>query len=183
MNHEQRGNLVRKIISQVRDREYPYKTREKRKINWHDYDLAQCREIGDVINLIRELVNSAVKRLEPESAKGPGRPPVQPSDIAKVLLLQSYLGVSNRVAEGLIYLFDAKLGLSKQFSYKTIERGYDRESVDRILDMIFQLTNEPVQGLEKIFLMAPVLRHPLSRTMHRIDNVNTEVKVQRRMIF
>ena len=151
MNHEQRGNLVRKIISQVRDREYPYKTREKRKINWHDYDLAQCREIGDVINLIRELVNSAVKRLEPESAKGPGRPPVQPSDIAKVLLLQSYLGVSNRVAEGLIYLFDAKLGLSQQFSYKTIERGYDRESVDRILDMIFQLTNEPVQGLEKIF--------------------------------
>ena len=63
MNHKQQGKIVRKIISQVRDREYPYKSREKTRR--HDYDLAQCREIGDVINLIRELVDSAVKRLEP----------------------------------------------------------------------------------------------------------------------
>ena len=97
MNREQRGNLVRKIIGQVRDREYPYKSREKTKINWHDYDLAQCKEIGNMIDLIRELVDSAVKRLELPIPKGPGRPSVPPSDVAKVLLLQSYLGVPNRV--------------------------------------------------------------------------------------
>lgn len=152
MNREQRGNLVRKIIAQVREREYPYKPRERARINWHDYDLAQCREMGDMINLIRELVDSAVERLGlPVTPKGPGRPPVPPSDIAKVLLLQSYLGVPNRVAEGLIYLFDGKLDLTEQFSYKTIERGYDKKSVGRILDMVFKLTNEPVRGLEKIF--------------------------------
>jgi hypothetical protein len=54
MNREQRGNLVRKIISQVRDREYLYESREKTKINWHDYDLAQCKEIGNMIDLIRD---------------------------------------------------------------------------------------------------------------------------------
>ena len=151
MNREQRGKIVRKIIGQVRNREYPYESREKTKINWHDYDLAQCKEIGDMINLIRGLVDSAVKRLELPVSKGPGRPPTPPSDIAKVLLLQSYMGVPNRVAGGLIYLFDGKLGLSQHFSYKTIERGYDKKSVDRILDMVFQLTNEPVRELEKVF--------------------------------
>jgi hypothetical protein len=98
MNYEERGKFVRKITSQVRDREYPYKSREKTKINWHDYNLAQCREIGDVTNLIN--------------------------------------------------LFDAKLGLSQQFAYKTIEREYDKKSVDHILNVIFQLTNEPVRKLE-----------------------------------
>ncbi len=41
--------------------------------------------------------------------------------------------------------------MSKSFSYKTIERGYDRECVDKILDMVFRLTNEPVKELEKVF--------------------------------
>ena len=154
MNRKQRGEFVRKIIAQVREKEFPYEGRPKEKVNWNDYDLAQCREIADMINLIRELVDSAVKRIEADSrqkSKQPGRPPVPASDIAKVLLLQSYLGVPNRVAEGLIYLFSEKLGLTEEFSYETIERGYDRESVDRILDMVFNLTNEPVRELEKIF--------------------------------
>ena len=60
------------------------------------------------------------------------------------------MGVPNRVAEGLIHLFDGKLGLSQHFLYK-IEGGYDKKSVDRILDMVFQLTNEPIRELEKVF--------------------------------
>jgi hypothetical protein len=152
MNRAQRGNLVRRIISQVRDREYTYESRKDTKINWHDYDLAQCKEIRDMIDLIRELVDSAVKKAELPVHEGLGRPSVTPSDVAKVLLLQSYMGVPNRVAEGLIYLFDGKLGLSQHFSYKTIERGYDKKSVDRILDMVFKLTNEPVRELERYSL-------------------------------
>ena len=154
MNRKQRGDLVRKIIVQVREQEFPYEEREKARINWRDYDIAQCREIADMINLIRELVDTAVKWIEantPPEPRGPGRPPKQASDVAKVLLLQSYFGVPNRVAEGLIYLFSEKLGLNDGFSYKTIERGYDRKSVDKILDVVFNLTNEPVHDLEKVF--------------------------------
>lgn len=154
MNRKQRGDLLRKIIDQVRKGEFPYEEREKTKINWRDYDIAQCREIADMIDLIRELVDSAAEWIEanlPSEPKGPGRPPKQASDIAKILLLQSYFGVPNRVAEGLLYLFSEKLGLHDEFSYKTIERGYDRESVNRILDVVFNLTNEPVRGLEEVF--------------------------------
>ena len=38
--------------------------------------------------------------------------------------------------------------MSQQFAYKTIEREYDKKSVDHILNVIFQLTNEPVRKLE-----------------------------------
>jgi len=154
MNRKQRGDFVRKIITQVREKEFPYEGRSRKKINWNDYDVAQCREIADMIGLIRVLVDSAVDHIEallPQGPKQPGRPPRSASDIAKVLLLQSYLGVPNRVAEGFLYLFSEKLGLTEEFSYKTIERGYDRESVDRILTVVFTLTNEPVRELEKVF--------------------------------
>jgi len=155
MNRKQRGDFVRKIITQVREKEYPYEGRPKGKINWNDYDVAQCREIADMIELIRALADSAVDHIEAMLPQGgpkrPGRPPRSASDITKVLLLQSYLGVPNRVAEGLLYLFSEKLGLTEEFSYKTIERGYDRESVDRILTVVFTLTNKPVRELEKVF--------------------------------
>ncbi|MGI0150398.1 MAG: hypothetical protein ACREC5_00480, partial [Thermoplasmata archaeon] len=59
--------------------------------------------------------------------------------------------VPNRVAEVLILLFGEKLGLSTSFSYKAIERGYDREAVNRLLDEVMALTNVPIQGLEKTF--------------------------------
>ena len=37
------------------------------------------------------------------------------------------------------------------FSYKTIERGYDREPVNKILDEIIVITNESVEGKETTF--------------------------------
>lgn len=64
MNRKQRGDFVRKIITQVREKEYPYEGRPKGKINWNDYDVAQCREIADMIELIRALADSAVDHIE-----------------------------------------------------------------------------------------------------------------------
>jgi transposase len=37
------------------------------------------------------------------------------------------------------------------FSYRTIERGYDREPVNKILDEIVVITNESVEGKETTF--------------------------------
>lgn len=150
----QRGEFIRKIVSQVRAHEYPYEKRPPEKASWSTYDIAQCNEIADVLELIRTLVDSAEERIEsrhPPSKPSPGRPPVAAADVAKVLLAQSYFGVSNRVAEGLIRLFWRNLGLRERFSYKTIERGYDRHAVDELLDEVFTLTNISVQGLEKVF--------------------------------
>lgn len=154
MNLQQRGQFLRGLIGTIREQEFPYEPRPESKTRWRDYNLAQCREIVEMISLIRDLVDQAGKRLgisSPPMPSGPGRPPVNPLDIAKILLLQSYFGVSNRVASGLVLLFLEKLGLTSDFSYKTIERGYERKDVREILDEVFKLTNEPIEGLEKVF--------------------------------
>ena len=55
------------------------------------------------------------------------------------------------MAEGLLLLFREKLDINRHFSYKTIERGYDREAVNEILDEIVVITNESVEGKETTF--------------------------------
>jgi len=154
VDHRAQSETVRKIITQVRTQEFSYKERPPKKINWTQYDRAQIHEIADTLEFIRALVDNAARRIASrhrESDKKPGRPATDAIDVTKVLLLQSYFGVANRVAEGLLELFWEKLGLEETFSYKTIERGYDREAVNELLDEALRLTNAPVKGLEKVF--------------------------------
>ncbi|EQD56676.1 hypothetical protein B1A_11426, partial [mine drainage metagenome] len=54
---------------------------------------------------IREVVNIA-SSLVPEEKRGAGRPSVPTSDIVKVMLMQAYFGMPNRVAEGFLRLFE-----------------------------------------------------------------------------
>jgi transposase len=154
MRFQQRGEFLRKILDQVRSNNYPYLERDKAEMDWSNYDAAQCREIVDVINIIREVVNEAAARIALRKARafpGPGRPATEPADIVKVMMLQSYFGVPNRPAEGLRILFSDRLGIRSDFSYKTIERGYDREGVKELLDEVFKLTNEQIQGSETVY--------------------------------
>ncbi|MEA1894838.1 MAG: hypothetical protein U9N36_06510 [Euryarchaeota archaeon] len=122
--------------------------------DWAQYDQAQIYEMINYLNNIRYLVNLADKRIKertPPTKRGPGRPPTDPADIAKTLLLQTYLESSNRLAERFLLLFQEELGISSSFSYKTIERGYDRDRVNEILDEIVVITNESVEGKEETF--------------------------------
>jgi transposase len=148
------GETVRKIVTAAREGVLAYEKREPTPRSWSAYDLAQTREIADTLELTRHLVEAAEARLLNRvgcRARKRGRPPTPAADIAKVLIMQTYFGVPNRVAEGLILLFGEKLGLSREFSYKAIERGYDRETVNRLLDEVVALTNIPIQGLETTF--------------------------------
>ncbi len=100
VNSEQREALLHKLIDQARSQELPYERRPRKRINWSEYDVAQCNEIADALDLIRDLVDTAASRVRartPPEKTGPGRPPTDAASIAKALLLQSYLGVSNRV--------------------------------------------------------------------------------------
>ena len=143
-----------KIIESVRDGTFEYRSKEQVKTNWAQYDQAQIREMINYLNNIRDLVDLADKRIKertPPRKRGPGRPPTDPADVAKTLLLQTYTESSNRAAEGFLLLFQEKLGISSHFSYKTIERGYDRDPVNKILDEIVVITNESVEGKETTF--------------------------------
>ena len=146
------GEELRDLVKKVRDGTFEYKNRDKSEINWAKYDYAQIKEMADYLNNIRDIVNEADNRIKsrtiPEK-RGPGKPEINPADIAKLLLLQTYTESPNRVAEGLLFLFQEKLGISEHFSYKTIERGFDRKKVNIILDEVVAITNECVKDDEK----------------------------------
>ena len=154
MPPQQRGEDLQKIIKSIRDGTFEYESKEPVTTNRAQYDQAQIYEMVNYLNNIRDLVEEADKRIKertPPRKRGAGRPPTAPLDVAKVLLLQTYADASNRVAEGLLLLFREKLGIDHHFSYKTIERGYDREPVNKILDEIVVITNESVEGKEETF--------------------------------
>jgi transposase len=67
------------------------------------------------------------------------------------MLMQTYFGMPNRIAQGFLRLFMEKLGISSEFSYKTIERGYDPERTEKILDEVLKLMNEAGNSEEKVF--------------------------------
>ena len=154
MPSKKQGEELRGIIKNIRDGTFEYESKVPVKTNWAQYDQAQIHEMANYLDNIRDLVEEADKRIKertPPGKRGPGRPPINPADIAKTLLLQTYTESSNRVAEGFLLLFREKLNISCHFSYKTIERGYDREPVNKILDEIVVITNESVEGKEETF--------------------------------
>lgn len=154
MNFAKRRKELREIVKKIRSGDFDYDNREKPKTNWSLYDQAQIQELSSYLENTKDIVDEAYRRIKertPHNKRGPGRPPTDPADITKVLLLQGYTNSPNRVAEGLLDLFREKIGIRSHFSYKTIERGYDRAAVNDILDEVVKITNETVEGEEDIF--------------------------------
>lgn len=141
---------LRELVRSVRSGTFQYDGKPKRSLDWSSYNEAQVNEMADTLNLIRRFVDRASARI-PERPRRRGRPPFPARDVAKALLLQTYFGVSDRVAAGLVRLFMEKLGISEAFSYKTIERGYDPSPVSEILREVFRLTNEHGNARETTF--------------------------------
>ena len=153
-SHRRTTKELRDLVKSVRSGAFEYDERERRSLDWSSYTEAQAYELADMLYTITKLVDEAANRVPAEELekRGRGRPPVHsPADIAKVMLMQSYFGVSNRVAAGLALVFKEKLRLSDTFSYKTIERGYDPGPVTRILQEVFRLTNEYGNANEDAF--------------------------------
>lgn len=146
------GEELREIIKNVRDGTFDYRNREEPETNWAKYDYAQIKEMANYLDNLRDMVDEADKRIQSKTKpkkRGPGRPETNPADITKTLLLQAYTESPNRVAEGLLLLFREKLGITQYFTYKTIERGYDRKAVNKIMDEVVTISNECVKDEEK----------------------------------
>ncbi len=141
------------LVKKLKDNDFKYVAKEEKTRDWSRYDKAQIHEINDMLLMIADFVDGAVKRLKIEKnpEKGPGRPSYPPGDVAKAILMQQYLGVANRGTEGLVILFKEKMRLCTTFSYKTIERSYGDPFVTIILNEVFKMTQEPVSNKEHTF--------------------------------
>jgi len=126
-----------------------YESKDDKPINWSKYTQAQIDEIDNFLTLVREIINDAVHYVY--DREGPGRPPKSAEDKAKAILVQQFFQCSNRMAEGLVWLFREKLRIRERLTYKNIECAYDDPQVLEILHRAFLLTNEPVAGKESDF--------------------------------
>jgi hypothetical protein len=99
---------LKNLVKSVRDQSFPYEKREPVFRNWHEYDQAQVNDIAEVLETIRDVVNIASSSM-PKERRGAGRPPIPTPDIVKVMLMQAYFGIPNRVAEGFLRLFRENL--------------------------------------------------------------------------
>jgi transposase len=143
---------LNRLIREVKNRRFPYESREEREIDWSKYDQAQLNEINDMLLTIRDAVEEAALRLGVENrANSRGCPPYPVADLAKALLMQQYFRVSNRVVAGLVLLFKEKMRIGSPFSYKTIERAYEDPEIRAILDEVLKLSQESVRDLEHSF--------------------------------
>jgi hypothetical protein len=82
--------------------------------------------MANYLDNLKDIVDEAHNRIQSRTIpakRGPGRPEINPADIAKTLLLQTYTESPNRVAEGLLLLFREKLGISEHFSYNSLSAG------------------------------------------------------------
>ena len=95
-------------MKSVRDRSFPYQHREEKERNWHQYDQAQVNEIADVLETIRAVVDLASLDTQ-ERKRSPGKPPFRDADIVKVMLMQAYFGMPNRIVAGFLRLLDSVL--------------------------------------------------------------------------
>lgn len=137
---------LQNIVTTIRGKKFEYGEKNIKQINWRTYDMAQINELVDMLELIRLSVDIAVERTTAttyHTARFPGKPKRIPDgSVTKLLLLQAYFGASNRMSSGLLKVFDTKLGITENFSYKAIERGYDPMPVGYLLDQVFFITNE-----------------------------------------
>ena len=144
---------LQEVVAQIRTRTFPYARRPRRPIPWRLYTRAQTRELPEILDLIRDLVDLySTEHPEPiaSSPRG-GRPATPLADRVKGLLAQSYLGLPNRPTEGEVAALRVALGVRSLYGYKTIERSYGDRRVVAALYAVLEITNRPVKGIETGF--------------------------------
>jgi transposase len=135
-----RKEKLQRLVGDIRDRHFEYQARPRPPRDWARYDEAQAHELADILDLINHL-------LDPLPAQRrtcrPGRPPTYlAKDLAKVILLQTFFGTSNRTTAGYARIFREKLRLSHRIHYKAIERAYASAHVMALIHDAFTTTVE-----------------------------------------
>ena len=118
MPSKKQGEELRGIIKNIRDGTFEYESKGQVLTNWAQYDQAQIHEMANYLDDIRDLVEEADKRIKDRMSprkRGPGRPPTDPADVAKALLLQTYVDSSNRLAEGFFASIPGEIGHRPSF--------------------------------------------------------------------
>ena len=124
----------RRLIPQLREKGF-YKSQVKRTIRWKEYTISQINEVK-LLDKIKTLVDT----FDAVNTRSFGRPPTNPKDLTKAILVAELLGLPERQAQGWINLLASKVGINSFLDDRTIGRAYNRLEVLFILKKVFDNT-------------------------------------------
>ena len=124
----------RRLVPKLREKGF-YKSQEKRLIEWKEYNLSQINEVK-ILDKIKVLVDT----FDAKNTTSFGRPPTNPKDLAKAILVAELLSLPERQAQGWVNLLASKVGIKSCLDDRTIGRAYNRLEVLFILKQVFEKT-------------------------------------------
>jgi len=114
-----------------------YEDRKPRKISWPEYTASQINEAKDVLKFIKKEVDKC--NYPPRKV---GRPPTDPKELAKAVLICECLGLVERKAQGWLEIIGPYVGIYERLDDRVIGDAYEKIEVVYILQQIFDRTKD-----------------------------------------
>jgi len=125
----------RKLVVDVRNKNFEYPEQEHRKTYWQNYTLSKINDIKSILVFIKKSVDSVF--IDEEFNKV-GRPSINPRHLAKAILFCEAVGIPERQAQGWLEIMGLFLGIPKKLDDRVIGKAYENPEVIRILKNIFE---------------------------------------------
>ena len=125
----------RKLVVDVRNKNFKYPEQENRKTHWQNYNLSKINDIKSILVFIRKSVDSI---FIDEDFDKVGRSSVNPRYLAKAILFCEAVGIPERQAQGWLEIMGLFMGIPEKLDDRVIEKAYENPEVIRILRKIFE---------------------------------------------
>ena len=125
----------RKLVVDVRNKNFKYPEQENRKTHWQNYNLSKINDIKSILVFIRKSVDSI---FIDEDFDKVGRSSVNPRYLAKAILFCEAVGIPERQAQGWLEIMGLFMGIPEKLDDRVIGKAYENPEVIRILRKIFE---------------------------------------------
>jgi len=129
--------MFRKLVVDVRNKNFKYPEQEHRKTYWQNYTLSKINDIKSILVFIRKSVDSV---FIDEDFDKVGRPSVNPRHLAKAILFCEAVGIPERQAQGWLEIMGLFMGIPEKLDDRVIGKAYENQEVVRILKKVFEKT-------------------------------------------
>jgi len=120
----------RKLVVDVRNKDFKYPEQEHRKIHWKNYNSSKINDIKSILIFIKKSVDSI---FIDENFDKVGRPRVNPRYLAKAILFCEAVGIPERQAQGWLEIMGLFIGIPEKLDDRVIGKAYENPEVIRIL--------------------------------------------------
>ena len=127
----------RKLVVDVRNKNFEYPEQEHQKTHWHNYNLSKINDIKSILVFIRISVDGV---FIDEDFDKVGRPSVDPRYLTKAILFCEAVGIPERQAQGWLEIMGPFLGIPEKLDDRVIGKAYENPEVIQILKKIFEKT-------------------------------------------